>query len=165
MPVCYNEPYSGIPPNVSIHRSPTTMRTFKLWPLVAVCVAAFATPLTASAQKQADAPLPPKLEKLEEGEAPAITIRKPGSEKKITEKRDKGKVTEVKVQSGKSTYYLKPNDQPGSAQPGDAESSATRAAQWQVLEFGNPKTVKEAEPPQTLEPKPAASDVSAPAKK
>ncbi len=141
------------------------MRTSKLWSLVAVCAAVFAAPLTASAQ-QAVAPPPPKLEKLEEGEAPAITIRKQGGEKKITEKREKGKVTEVKVQSGKSTYYLKPNDPAGSALPGDAESNATRAAQWQVLEFGNPKNAKEAaEPPQTLEPKPAAAETSAPAKK
>jgi hypothetical protein len=139
------------------------MPTSKLWPFLAVCVAAVAAPLTASAQQAAAAPPPPKLEKLEEGEAPAITIRKQGGEKKVTEKREKGKVTEVKVQSGKNTYYLKPNDQPGSAQPGDAESSANRAAQWQVLEFGNPKNTKEAEPPQTLEPKPAAA--SAPAKK
>lgn len=140
------------------------MRNPKLWPLVTVCVAAFAAPLPASAQQSATAPPPPQLEKLEEGDAAAITIRKPGSEKKITEKREQGKVKEVKVQSGKSTYYLKPNDPAGSALPGDAESNATRAAQWQVLEFGNPKNTKDAEPPQILEPK-AAPESSVPAKK
>ena len=83
----------------------------------------------------ADAQQPPKMEKLEEGEAPAITIRKPDTEKKITEKREKGKVTEVKVQTGKSTYYLKPNEAPGNAVPGDAQSNENRGAQWSVHEF------------------------------
>ena len=83
----------------------------------------------------ADAQQPPKMEKLEEGEAPAITIRKPDTEKKITEKREKGKVTEVKVQTGKSTYYLKPNEAAGNAVPGDAQSNQNRGAQWSVREF------------------------------
>lgn len=140
------------------------MRNPKLWSLLAVSLAAFAAPLTANAQQPAVVPPPPKLEKLDEGESPAITIRKQGGEKKITEKREQGKVKEVKVQSGKSTYYLKPNDQAGSALPGDAESNATRAPQWQVLEFGNPQNAKEAEQPQTLEPK-AGAEASAPVKK
>ncbi len=129
------------------------MQTSKIWPAVAVCIAAFAAPLPAIAQ-QAAAPPPPTLEKLEEGDVPAITIRKPSGEKKITEKREQGKVKEVKVQSGKNTYYVKPNEPAGSALPGDAESAATRPAQWQVLQFGGPKSGKEAEPPQTLEPAP-----------
>jgi hypothetical protein len=78
---------------------------------------------------------PPVLEKLEEGEPPAITIRKPDTEKQITEKRQQGKVTEVKVKSGKSTYYLKPADPAGSAMRGDGQSDEIRAAQWPVLEF------------------------------
>ncbi|MGE5649087.1 DUF2782 domain-containing protein [Noviherbaspirillum sp. UKPF54] len=110
------------------------MRTLKAWHLTATCIAAFATPLLAQAQ-QADAPPPPQMQKLEEGEAPAVTIRKPDQERKITEKRARGgKVTETKVTSGKSTYYLKPNEQPG-AMPGDGQSSANRGAQWQVKEF------------------------------
>lgn len=99
---------------------------------VAACVAACAIPLLAAAQQ---APTPPRLEKLEEGEAPAITIRKPDSERKVTEKRVQGKVTEVKVQSGKSKYTLKPNAPAGSALPGDAQSNVTRPPQWQVKEF------------------------------
>jgi hypothetical protein len=140
--------------------SPIIMRTFKLWSTVMVCIAAVAAPLSAAAQQapqSADA-TPPKLEKLEEGEAPAITIRKQEGERKITEKREQGKVTEVKVQSGKSTYYLKSNEPAGSALPGDTESSSMRAPQWQVLEFGHPKNPKEAEPPQTLAPAPPASE-------
>lgn len=113
------------------------MRTFKAWHLAAACVTVFATPLLAHAQPTAaDAPPPPKLEKLEEGEAPAITIRKPDQERKITEKRARGgKVTEVKVSNGKNTYYLKPNDQAGGAMPGDGQSSANRGAQWEVKQF------------------------------
>lgn len=86
-------------------------------------------PLLADAQQSS------ALEKMEQGEAPTITIRKPDSEKKITEKRDKGKVTEIKVQTGKSTYYLKPNEGPGNAMPGDAQSNENRGAQWSVHEF------------------------------
>ena len=86
-------------------------------------------PLLGNAQQ------PAKLEKLEEGDVPAVIIRKPDTEKKITEKREQGKVTEVKVQTGKSTYYLKPNEPAGAALPGDAESNENRGAQWSVHEF------------------------------
>lgn len=79
--------------------------------------------------------MPPQLETLEEGEPPAVTIRSAPSDKQITEKREQGRVTSVKVKSGKSTYELKPNIPAGSAQPGDLQSDATRAPQWQVLEF------------------------------
>jgi hypothetical protein len=82
-----------------------------------------------------DAPPPPRLEKLEEGEEPAVTIRKP-AERKTEEKRAPGgKVTEVKVTSGNSTYYLKPNEPAGSAQPGDQEGMSNRGAQWEILQF------------------------------
>lgn len=113
------------------------MRTFRLWPIVTVCLAAYATPLLVNAQQPTNpAPPPPQTQKLEEGEAPAITIRKPGAdEQPITQTKKQGKVTEVKVKSGASTYYLKPNEQAGSAVPGDAESSAMRGSQWQVLQF------------------------------
>lgn len=79
---------------------------------------------------------PPKLEKLEEGEAPTVTIRKPDQKGKIQEKRAPGgKVTEVKVTSGASTYVVKPNDPAGSSLPGDTQSNTTRPPQWQVKEF------------------------------
>jgi len=126
------------------------MPTTKLWTIVALCVSAYAMPLATSAQ-DASTP-PPKLEKLPEGEAPAVTIRKPGGGKKITESRKQGKIKEIKVQTGKSTYYLKPNEPAGSALPGDTQSSANRGAQWQVLEFGKPKPVKKTPQPPTLTP-------------
>ncbi|MEO8407133.1 MAG: DUF2782 domain-containing protein [Oxalobacteraceae bacterium] len=105
------------------------MRLPSAWITVASGLAACAMPLLVGAQQ------PPVLEKLEEGEPPAITIRKPDTEKQITEKRQQGKVTEVKVKTGKSTYYLKPVDPAGSTLRGDGESDEIRAAQWPVLEF------------------------------
>lgn len=106
-------------------------------------------PLLAAAQQ------PPKMEKLEEGDAPTITIRKPDTEKKITEKREKGKVTEVKVQTGNSTYYLKPNEPAGAALPGDAQSNENRGAQWSVHEFDLGRKKKGAKQP-PAEPIPPA---------
>jgi hypothetical protein len=80
------------------------------------------------------APPPPRLEVLEEQE-PAVTIRSAPGTQQITEKREQGRVTSVRVKSGKSNYQLKPNLPAGSAQPGDAQSDASRPAQWQVMEF------------------------------
>jgi hypothetical protein len=99
-------------------------------------LAASLTPLFASGQ-QATAPgdAPPQLEKLEEGEAPAVTI--PGREPRhsITETRDRGTVTNIRVESGNSTYYIRPQSSVGSALPGDGQSTVTRPAQWQILEW------------------------------
>jgi hypothetical protein len=103
--------------------------------IIAGGLAAWASCLPAGAQQAAETPAPPKLEKLEEGNAPAVTIRGSTDEQKITQKREQGRVTEVKVKTGNSTYYLKPNVPAGSATPGDAQSDTTRPAQWQVLEF------------------------------
>lgn len=113
------------------------MRKSKNWLLISACIATCTTPFVANAQHaNGSVPPPPKLEKLDEGEVPAITIRKPGDERSVSQKRAPGgKVTEIKVVSGNSTYYLKPNDPAGSAATGDAESDPLRAAQWQVLEF------------------------------
>jgi len=143
------------------------MRTSTLLQIGAVCVAAQLLPVYAQAPAKNVAPPPPKLEKLEEGEQPAITIAPPDSGTKITEKRQQGKVTEVKVKSGKSTYYLKPNEPAGSAARGDLQSDEVRPAQWQILEFdlGGKKTnEKEVEPPQTLQPAAAKPAASAPKK-
>lgn len=115
------------------------MRSLTLPSLVAACIAAYATSLPVAAQQRGgnDAPPPPQLQKLEEGEEPAVTIRKPDADRTTTtEKRAPGgKVTEVKVTTGGSTYYLKPNDAAGSALPGDAQSNSARAAQWEVKTF------------------------------
>jgi len=117
------------------------MRTTKAWRLAIATIAFQAITQAASAQQ------PPRLEKLEEGEAPAVTIRKPDQKSRIEEKRAPGgKVTEVKVTSGGSTYVVKPNDQAGSAQPGDLQSNTIRPAQWLVKEFDlGPKTNEQEE--------------------
>ncbi|MYM21634.1 hypothetical protein GTP46_03095 [Duganella sp. FT135W] len=80
---------------------------------------------------------PPKLEKIEEvAEDPITVTAKPGTEGKITERRDNsGNVTETTVKSGPSTYTLRPNHPAGTALPGDAMSGSPRGAQWTVLEF------------------------------
>jgi hypothetical protein len=134
------------------------MCTNKAWRLVIAGIAIQAISLAASAQQ------PPQLEKLEEGEAPAVTIRKPDQKSRIQEKRAPGgKVTEVKVTAGGSSYVVKPNEGAGSAQPGDLQSNTIRPAQWEVKEFdlGRPKT-KEQEEAQAADV-PAPPD--APAKK
>lgn len=120
--------------------------------------ALFLTSLHAVAQQNAPAvgSTPPKLERLEEGEAPAITIRKPDGGKKIIERRENGKVKQVEVRSGGSTYIVKPNEPAGTSVPGDAESDVTRPAQWKVLEFdlGHRKEKKEVDAEQVLQPAP-----------
>ncbi|WP_158597940.1 DUF2782 domain-containing protein [Noviherbaspirillum saxi] len=109
--------------------------------------------LTARAQQPVgNTPPPPALQPLDEGEEPAVTIRQPDRQGKTTEKRAPGgKVTEIKVTSGGSTYYLKPNDSSGSALPGDGQASSMRAAQWEVLEFdfSRPQEAKEVEAAQS----------------
>lgn len=107
------------------------MRSSTIRPLVLVALLAFA----AVAGAQAPAKSPP-LEKIEEIGDDAITVTgKPDSEKKITEKREQGKVTEVQVNTGRSSYSVKPNTPVGNAMPGDMTGSANRGPQWKVMEF------------------------------
>jgi hypothetical protein len=99
----------------------------------------FAAVMPAHAQQpreRAEAPPPPRLERLEEGDAPAVTIPGGGpAEKSINEKREQGRVTEVEVRTGRSTYVVKPINPAGSALPGDAQSNTNRAPQFKVKEF------------------------------
>jgi hypothetical protein len=120
----------------------------------------FAVSLPALAQQppqRADVPPPPRLERLEEGEAPAVTIPGGGpAEKSITEKREQGRVTEVEVKTGRSTYVVKPLSPSGSALPGDTQANTNRAAQFKVKEFDLSK-------PQDLKPQPQPQVLPAPA--
>jgi len=124
------------------------MQTSKAWQFLGLSAVILLSPLWAVAQ-QSQAPAnsapQPKLEKLEEGEPPSIKMGKPQEKHKITETRDDSGVKEVKVESGKSTYYVKPNEQVGTALPGDAQSSGNRGAQWKVLEFDLGSKNKKAE--------------------
>ena len=120
------------------------MRIPRIWFIFAACVMAF-LPLCVNAQTAAaiSAPPPPELQKLDESNDPGITVRPSDGEQKVTEKRKNGKTTEVKVQKGKNTYYVKPNEQVGSVLPGDTQATSTRPAQWVVKEFGKKKPAEE----------------------
>jgi hypothetical protein len=108
---------------------------------VALCACASA--LNAQAQEKASQAAaatsavtpPPKTEPIEDTLAPSITIPTPKTERKITQKTEQGKVTEVTVTTGGSTYILKPNATVGNAIPGDVQSTVNRGAQWKILEF------------------------------
>lgn len=116
-----------------------TLRSLLLFSL-STCFLASLT-LTASAQEKT-APPPPKLEKLEEGPETDIKLIKPESNKlKTVERREGGKVTEVQVRTGKSSYTVKTNN----AMKGTREGDANRAAQWKVMEFGGKKESKQVE--------------------
>lgn len=146
------------------------LRTSSRLKLLTLCLIAHAGLAAAQSQQQAPAQqrpaqTPPQLERIEPGsDTPATTIP-PKERTRITEKRaNDGSVTEVEVQSGKSRYIMKPNVAPGNAQPGDAQSSAIRAPQWQVMEFdfGNPK--KQEANPANAAPSPAPAKAGVPAR-
>ncbi|MNJ95676.1 hypothetical protein D3C87_133890 [compost metagenome] len=133
------------------------MRTSKIWSLITITAAVFATPMVVNAQNAPGndvAPPPPQMQRLEEGAAPEVTIRQPDTQKKITEKKSQGRVTEVKVQTGRTTYYAYPNDPAGSAMRGDGQSDSSRPVQFQIGEFGPPKSHPAPEPVETLAPAP-----------
>lgn len=143
-------------------KATTMLRKLTLSPLMALCLLAHAG---AALAQSTPSSAPPKLERIEEGSDTPITVTPAKSaNRKITEKKEGGRVTEVKVESGKSTYYMKPNVPAGNAQPGDAQSSAIRAPQWKVMEFdlGKKKPKVHDEEPADTTPAPPAP---APAKK
>lgn len=88
--------------------------------------------LAQAQQKPSEAP--PKLQVEDDG-APITNAPQKQGGTRIVEKKEGGRVTEVKVKAGPSSYTMKPNVPAGNAQPGDAQSSAIRAPQWTVLEF------------------------------
>lgn len=87
---------------------------------------------------------PPKLEPIDDvNDTPITVTAKPAQKNSIEEHKEQGRVTEVKVTSGPSTYYLKPNNQQESGIPGRNVSGP----QWRIMEFGGKKkTVAEDEP-------------------
>jgi hypothetical protein len=108
--------------------------------LISVSFAITASTLVVAQDKTA--PPPPKLEKLEEAQDSDVKLIKQESNKlKTVERKENGKVSEVQVRSGKSTYTVKPNN----ASKGTPEGDANRAAQWKVMEFGGKKQSKEVE--------------------
>ena len=111
------------------------MRPFRFCSVTFACIAVVALPLLAAAQQRTVDAIPPTLEKLEEGEAPVATVRSPETKSRIIETRERGQVTSITVESGNSTYHVKPNSPVSSAFGSAAQNDATRAAQWQILQF------------------------------
>jgi len=107
------------------------MRAFRCRPFIAGWLAAIAMHSGAQAQQ----PAPQALEALEAAETPNV-VRQDDERVIATEKRVRGGiVTEITVNSGGSTYYLKPNSPIGTSLPGSADNSTLRGAQWGVLQF------------------------------
>jgi hypothetical protein len=102
--------------------------------------------------QQTPSSAPPKLERVEEGSDTPITVTPPaqrGAKQQIVEKREDGRVTEVQVTTGKSTYTMKANPPTTVAQPGDPASASFRPPQWKVMEFDLfSKKKKEGEEPE-----------------
>lgn len=90
--------------------------------------------------------------------APGLSLGKPDANKnEVRERREGGKVTEVEVSSGGSTYKLQANPNVGNAPEGTVQGSSNRPALWSIFQFGGPKKEskeeKETEP--VLQPAPA----------
>lgn len=113
------------------------MRMFQILSFLGISMAAvLAGPAGAQQAQPSSADAPPKLERLEESAAPAVTIREPATRSTITEDRlPGGRRTEIRVKSGNSNYVVKPTDPHGFTQPGDAQSVGNRPAQWEILSF------------------------------
>ncbi|UOD33141.1 hypothetical protein INH39_16770 [Massilia violaceinigra] len=110
--------------------------------LLALCLLASASLAGAQQPKPSDAP--PKLERLDDGNlAPAIVAPR-ANEPKISEKRENGRTTEVKVKSGKSSYTMKGTNPAAGSSGMDANGSNLRGPQWQVGEFDLNKKKKAA---------------------
>lgn len=133
----------------------------KLWPACALLLlgqSALVNAQTAQTASPTVAPsaAPPQLEQIEEGSDTPITINaKPTPKTQVTEHREQGLVNEVKVTSGGSTYYLKPNA------PGDTTSSTNRGPQWRIMEFdlgSKKKKQKNEEVPEDTAPPPPSPE-------
>jgi hypothetical protein len=99
--------------------------------------------------------------------APGLSVDKPDVKKNETkERREGGKVTEVEVTSGGSTYKLQANPNVGNAPEGTVQGTSNRPALWSIFQFGGPKKEskdeKEVEPVlQPVPPKPKEGSVPA----
>jgi hypothetical protein len=108
-------------------------RTSSVWKILLLGMLAHVS--LAQAQ-QTPSSAPPKLERIEEGSDTPITVTpQQRSGKKIVEHREGGRVTEVQVTTGKSSYTMKANPPGAVSQPGDTAGGTLRPPQWKVLEF------------------------------
>jgi hypothetical protein len=113
------------------------MRTSTFRQFLVLSLMAFAASVSAQTTTPLPSPVPPRMEPLEEMTEAPTTIVTPRADNgpTVTERREQGRVTEVKVTSGGSTYYLRPNTPAGSSVPGDITGSANRGPQWTLFEF------------------------------
>jgi hypothetical protein len=127
-------------------------RTSTFWQVLVLSLMASAASVHAQTTTPlpSPAPAPPQMEQLEERtEAPPVGFTpRADSQPTITEKREQGRVTEVKVTSSGSTYYLRPNTPAGSSLPGDMTGSANRGPQWTLFEFDIGSTKKQPNEPE-----------------
>jgi hypothetical protein len=109
-------------------------RTSSVWKFLLLGTLAHAG--LVQAQQTPPSATPPKLERIEEGSDVPVTITpQQRGNQKITEKREGGRVTEVQVTTGKSSYTMKA-PQPGSVNDqADLAGSKLRPPQWKILEF------------------------------
>lgn len=110
------------------------MQVFSDFRLLIFSVLLAAAPFSVAQNTGKNTPPAEELELIDETEQPTITIRKPDATREITERREHGAVTEIRVQTGISTYYLFPNNPLGSSFR-DASSRVVRPALWRVHEF------------------------------
>jgi hypothetical protein len=133
--------------------------TLVLSPLAALAQTTAKQPASATVPSSA----PPQTGQLESGPEikPVIPKDIPDREgtgpdgPKQTQRKVQGKVVETEVKRGNNTYYVKPNDTPGSIAH-DAQSNEVRGAQWKVYEFKPGKRK-----PQAASSAPAAASASA----
>ena len=138
------------------------MKLSKILPSAVLCIAGIAGIATvtapvwvfaqqpAQAPSNAPAPPPPEMENLNEVEAPTVIIKTPQEErqKTITETKQQGRVTEVKVDGPTSTYYLRPKTI-GTSVTGAADSGPQTNPTWNVKSFdwgGKKKKANDAGP-------------------
>jgi hypothetical protein len=110
--------------------------------LLASCLLASASLAGAQQSKPSDAP--PKLERLDDSNLAPATATPRANEPKISEKRENGRTTEVKVKTGKSSYTMKGTNPAAGSSGLDANGSSLRGPQWQVGEFDLNKKKKDA---------------------
>lgn len=108
---------------------PIMMLKFKLLPVLALTLLAQSAVVFA----QNVSAVPPKLEPIDNVDDTPITVTaKTAPKNTIEEHREQGRVTEAKVTSGPSTYYLRPNQDP---QANDIPGRNLSGPQWKVMEF------------------------------
>lgn len=146
---------TALQPANSISSSPAN-RLGPLTPLLTLPL--LACLMSGALAQNAPAPMPPRLEPLPESQQPNLTtpapaIRPGDSDNRpgTTDLRDNsGAVVETQVRTPVSKYTVRPNRQVGNAQPGDAQSTGNRGAQFKIGEFGLGRQKKQDASPQTL---------------